>query len=78
MTIKEYNADFYPKYSSAYCALRNIPHAVEKCSNPKEVQHQLNCIGLNDEVIQFLCNALEVCNDNIKATLRFNSTELRR
>ena len=58
MTIYKYNTNFYPKYSAAYSMLNNIEHALEKCENPEDVKYQFSCIGLNEDTINFLIEAV--------------------
>lgn len=66
MTIYEYNKNFYPKYSAACCMLNNIEHALAKCENPEDVKYQFSCIGLNEDTINFLIEAINYYREGIK------------
>lgn len=58
-TIAEYNKQFYPKISRAYCFINNLEHAAQKTGDYKETMMQLSCIGWNDECRETIIKALE-------------------
>lgn len=72
MTPIKYNTEFYPRYSGAYCAVRNMDHAVEKCTNPESMRYQLDCIGWSKELEEFLCDALACYRDKKRDEAIFN------
>lgn len=57
-TIGEYNKQFYPKISKAYCFINNLEHAAQKTDNYEETMKQLSCIGWDDECKETITEAL--------------------
>ena len=61
MTVKEYNTIVYPKISQAKVFVHGIEHAIQKTSDPDEVQKQLMCIGWSKDCKEVILEALEYC-----------------
>lgn len=66
MTVEEYNKTFFGKYSAAYCAIKNLDHAIEKCNDPESMRTQLVCVGLNEETKEFLLEAIAHYRESVK------------
>ena len=62
MTVKEYNTIVYPKISQATVFVHGIEHAIQKTSDPDEVQKQLMCIGWSKDCKEVILEALEYYN----------------
>ncbi len=69
MTIAEYNKQFCPKISKAYCFINNLEHAAEKTDNYEETMKQLLCIGWDDECKEIITDALESYKKLVKEQL---------
>ena len=72
MTPLKYNKEFYPKYCGAICAVRNMDHAIEKCTDPESMKHQLECVGWTDEIKNFVCDAIVYYRDRKRDEAFFN------
>ena len=75
MTVKDYNENFIHNHDRAYCFLKNLSHAVDKCPDADEVAMQLRCIGWSEDNIKFIIKALSVYKDCVLANLEKPKTE---
>ena len=57
MTIKQYNREFFPKYLSAHCLIRQLDTILDYLGD--DARSQFIPFGWNEEMKQFLLDALE-------------------
>jgi len=69
VTIKEYNKEFYPKISKAYCFINNLEHAAQKTADYEETMKQLLCIGWDYECGETILKALESYKKSVKESV---------
>lgn len=69
MTIAEYNKQFYPKISKAYCFINNLEHAAQKTNDYKETMMQLSCIGWDEKCKETIIKALECYKKSVAEKL---------
>lgn len=70
MTVREYNKEFYPKYSKAISFLQCLTNTVvNKCDS--DTMRQLEIIGWDEETKKFLCDALYLFNETARLNTHF-------